>query len=168
MPFLRSDIGYFLSGGTGNSNPLNSIGGSISNTSIVSGSKNALMPNVSPAESLSGVTRYRCFYVKNLNTTMSLQAAKIWILANTISSFDEIDIGLGTAGKNGSEPTIANEFTVPSGVTFLHPTSEVVAIDLGNLGSLEYFPIWVRCVVALNADYLDLNSGIIRVRGTPV
>lgn len=168
MVFLRSDIGFFLSGGTSNTNPLLSIGGGKSNTSIVSGSKNALMPNISPPEALSGVTRYRCFYIQNLNATQSLQAAKLWILANTISSFDEIDIGLGSSGKNGTEQTLGSEFTIPSNITFLHPTSEVIAIDLGNLLTNDFYPIWVRCVVALNADFLDLNSGIIRCRGTPV
>lgn len=168
MPFAKSDIGYFLSGGTTNTDINLSIGNAISNTNIGTGLQNNLFPDVTPSQALAGLTRYRCFYVKNLNGTMMLQSPKIWIVTNTLSAFDEIDIAVGTAAKNGTEPAIANENTAPTNVVFTHPTSEVVSLDLPTLNPGDYQSIWARIIVQANANPIDNNACILRVRGTPL
>lgn len=168
MVFLRSDIGFFLSGGTSNTDINASLGNAISNTSISTGLSNNLFPDTTVQQSLSGITKYRCFYVKNLNGTQMLDNPKIWILSNTISPFDEIDIAIGTAGKNGTENPIASETTAPSNVTFTHPSSEVVALALPDLNPGDYIAIWARISTQAGASPLDQNACLIRVRGTPV
>lgn len=168
MPFLKSDIGFFLSGGTSNTDINNSLGNAISNSSISSGLQNNLFPDVTPAQALSGITRFRCFYVKNLNSTMMLQNPKIWIVTNTLSAFDEIDIAVGAAAKNGTETAIPTETSAPSGVVFTHPTSEVVGLDIPTLNPNDYKSIWARITVQSNANPIDNNATILRVRGTPL
>jgi hypothetical protein len=42
----------------------------------------------------------------------------VWISSNTPASDTQIAIGVGTAAVNGTEQTVANESTAPSGVTF--------------------------------------------------
>lgn len=168
MVFLKTDIGYFLSGGTTNTDINLAIGNAISNTNISSGLANNLFPDVTPTQALSGITRYRCFYIRNLNGTQILQSPKIWIVTNTLSAFDEIDIALGSAAKNGTEPAIATETTAPAGIVFTHPTSEVVSLSLPSLSPQDYKSVWARITVQANANPIDNNATILRVRGTPI
>lgn len=169
MPFQKSDIGFFLSGGTTNTDHNLSIGNAISNTSITTGLQNNLFPDFTPTQALSGLVRYRCFYIRNLNQTMMLQSPRIWIVSNTLSAFDEIDIAIGAASKNGTEPAIANETTAPpSPVAFTHPTSEVVSLSLPTLNPNDYQSVWARITLQSNANPMDNNAAILRVRGTPL
>ena len=168
MVFAKSDIALFLSGGTSNTDSNLSIGNGISNTQIQSNLNNSLLPDITVTQALSGIVLYRCFYVRNLNGTQMLSAPKIWISANTISASDEIDIGLGTADKNGTEPPIANQTTAPVGVTFVHPTSEVIALDLPSLNPNDYKSMWARITVQSNADAINQNACIVKVKGTPI
>ena len=64
MAVVSGDIVYFMSGGSGNSNPNNSIGGDPS-SSPISGLVNNLFDNISPEETTAGKTDYRCFYIFN-------------------------------------------------------------------------------------------------------
>lgn len=168
MVFLKTDIGYFLSGGTSNTNIALSIGNGISNTSITSGLSNNLFADITPTQALAGIIKFKCFYVKNLNGTQMLQSPKIWIAANTLSAYDEIDLGIGSAAKNGTEPAIANDTTAPTGVVFTHPTSEVIGLQLPSLNPNDYQAVWARITVQANSDPIDQNASIIRVRGTPI
>jgi hypothetical protein len=154
--FLKTDIGYFLSGGTSNTNVALSIGNGISNTSITSGLSNNLFADITPTQALSGIIKFKCFYVKNLNGTQMLQSPKIWIAANTLSAYDEIDLGT------------ANDTTAPTGVVFTHPTSEVIGLELPSLNPNDYKSVWARITVQANSDPIDQNASIIRVRGTPI
>lgn len=92
----------------------------------------------------------------------------IWILANTVSGFDEIDIAIGNSSKNGVENPIATETTPPAAITFTHPSSEVVALNLPDLGPSEWQAIWARITTSAGAAPMDQNACLIRVRGTPV
>ena len=169
MVFQKTDIAFFLSGGVSNTDINLSIGNAISNTNISTGLQNNLFPDVTPNQAISGITRYRCFYVRNINATQILQVPKLWIVTNTLSAFDEIDIALGSAAKNGTEPAIATETTAPGGgVIFTHPTSEVVSLDLPSLSPNDYKSIWARITVQSNANPIDNNATILRVKGTPL
>ena len=52
-----------------------------------------------------------------------MQSAKILIVTNTPSTDTSIEIALGSSAVNGTEQTIANENTAPTGVTFSSPSS---------------------------------------------
>lgn len=78
MPISLAQIEFFLSGQSGNSDPNNSIGGTISNFPVI-GSVNNLFADVTSAETETGKTDFRCFYVKNSSTEDSLFNSNIFI-----------------------------------------------------------------------------------------
>lgn len=71
MAVTVSDIEFFLSGGSTNSNPNNSLGGGVS-SSVLIGSMNNLFSNLTSEQAASGWTDYRCFYVINGSASDSL------------------------------------------------------------------------------------------------
>lgn len=109
MPIINTDIQYRLSGGAANSSAAASLGGAKSTTVVPS----ALFDDVSGAESAAGDIEYRCFYVHNNHGTLALQNAKLFIQANTPG--DRLAVGVGTSAINGTEQTVADEQTAPTG-----------------------------------------------------
>jgi hypothetical protein len=65
----------------------------------------------------------------------------MWISAQTPGQ-DNIQIGLGSAGKNGVEQTVANESTAPTAISFTDAASESAALTLGDWAR-AFYPIWV-------------------------
>lgn len=122
----------------------------MSNTNLASGTIN-VFPNVSAGESASGVTRYRCLYVYNANTTTTLQNAKAYVPLDTPGAYSMIEIGSGSAGVNAVEPTIANEFQSPAGISFTDAPNQSFAIDLGNIPPLGFSAMWIRVLVDAGA-----------------
>lgn len=161
MAIVSSDIKYKLSGGASNSDPAASLGGAVS-ANDTSGS--TILDMVTSAEALAGDIEYRCFYVKNTHATLTLQGAKIWIQANTPSSDTTLDIGLGTSAVNGTEQTVANESTAPTGVTFSAAANEAGALSIGDLAPGATKAVWIRRTV--NASAASANDGAtLRVKG---
>jgi hypothetical protein len=140
MPIVSGDIVYRLSGGAGNSNPDASLGGAKSST--VMGTN--IFDNVSSGEAAAGDIEYRAFYVHNAHATLTMENAVAWLQANTASADTTLDIGLGTSAVNGTEQTVVNENTAPSGVTFSAAASEGSAIALGNIPPGQHRAVWLR------------------------
>lgn len=143
MAIVSTDIQYRLSGGASNSAPASSLGGVKSSTSM----STDLFDDVSSGEAAAGDTEYRCVYVHNNHGTLTAEAAKIWIQTNTPSTDTTIAIGLGTSSINGTEQTVADESTAPSGVSFSSPSTEGTALSLGNIPAGQHKAVWVRRVV---------------------
>lgn len=160
MPITSSEITYRLSGGASNTDPNASLGGAKSSTVM----SNNLFDDVSGAEAASGDVEYRCVYVNNANSTLSYISAKIWIQTNTPSSFTDIAIGLGSSGLNGTEQTVANENTAPTGVTFSSPTDFTSGLTLGTIPSNQHYAVWVRRTVSAGAVATN-DSFTLRVQG---
>jgi len=142
------------------SNP--SIGAIVDNptTVLVSATLNSLFDAVTTAEALSGITEYRCIYIKNESSTDSLTSAELFLqtapTSGTILSF-----GLGdvvTQLTTTLNPAIASEAgPAPAGVTFSIPTS-IVPLTLGTIPPGSYQIIWLKRVVqpettAIQSDY---------------
>ena len=143
MPIVSGDIVYRLSGGAGNSNPDASLGGAKSSTVMSTN----LFDAVSSVESAAGDIEYRAFYVHNAHAALTMENAVCWIQANTPSGDTTLDIGLGTSAVNGTEQTVANESTAPSGVTFSAAATEGAAIALGNIPPGQHRAVWLRRTV---------------------
>lgn len=160
MTIAAGDIKFYLSGGSGNTDPNASLGGAISTTEVSGTPLNNLFDNLSGAETLAGDTEYRCFYVKNTHGSLTAQSLYAWLSANTSSTNASyvMTIGLGTAGENGTEQTIANESTAPSGVTFSAAATEGAALSMGDVEAGNYYPLWVRRVVAPSATAVTAIS----------
>lgn len=159
MAIISTDIQYRLSGGSSNSDPAASLGGVKSSTAASN-----YFDDVSSAEASAGDTEYRCIYVHNNHGTLSLIGAKVFIQTNTPSSDTDVAIGLGSSAINGTEQTVADESTAPTGVSFSAPTTYAAGLSIGDLAAGAHKAVWVRRTVnAGAAAYPD--SFTLRVQG---
>jgi hypothetical protein len=165
MAITSSDLEFYLSGGSSNSNPNAALGGIISSSAITNASDNNLFDDVSGDEADSGDTEYRCFYVKNNHSSITLQNSKIWFSSNTTSSDDTLDIALAGEGLNSSAEVIANESTAPSGETFSAPANKGAGLSVGNVPSGQFYGIWIRRTVNASASAVNANSATIQWEG---
>ena len=159
MAIVSTDIKYRLSGGAANSLPASSLGGAKSSTDASN-----YFDDVSSAEASAGDTEYRCVYVHNNHGSLTLIGAKVWIQANTPSGDTDVAIGLGTSTMNGTEQTVVDESTAPTGVTFSQPTTFAGGLSIGDIPFGQHKAVWVRRTVnAGAAAYSD--SFTLRVQG---
>ena len=159
MAIISTDIQYRLSGGASNSDTALSLGGVKSSTAASN-----YFDDVSSTEASAGDTEYRCVYVHNNHGTLSLIGAKVFIQTNTPSSDTDVAIGLGSSAINGTEQTVANESTAPTGVSFSAPTTFAGGLAIGDLAAGAHKAVWVRRTVnAGAAAYAD--SFTLRVQG---
>lgn len=167
MPIVSTDIQWRLSGGAANSDPNAALGGAMSSTAIADAVANNLWDDVSGAESASGDTEYRGFYVRNNHGTLTLQGAVIYISSATSSADTEFDIGVAVEAMNVQMATIANESTAPSSVTFSRPTTFAGGLQLNSatgLTSGSNRGVWIkRTVNAAAAAAAD--TGTLKVEG---
>lgn len=84
---LLEDIIFVYSGGSGNSDPLKSIGGSPSGNVLV-GLSNNLFSNVKKSNYERGYTDYRCFYICNNSSTKNIYNFSIYLEEELGSIFD--------------------------------------------------------------------------------
>ena len=117
MAIITGDFITRLSGGASNSVGNAALGGAKSSNAI-SSTVDELFDAVSAAQAAAGLVEYRCVYLHNANATDSMIDAVVFVAANTPLAGTTLDIGVGTSAVNGTEQTIANEATAPSGVTF--------------------------------------------------
>lgn len=164
MPIVAADIKQRLSGGTSNTDPNDSLGGAKSSTEITDDTLNNLFDDVSGAESNNGDTEYRCFYVHNGHASLTLLSAKIWIDTNTPAG-DSVEIGLGTSAIGGTEQTIANENTAPTGVSFSSAAGEANALSIGDIPAGSHKAIWVKRIVPTSTSAADNNSYVLKISG---
>lgn len=143
-----------LSGGAANTDPNAALGGARSTagggvvpTSLTA---NSLFDDVTGAEEQAGDIEYRCVYLRNTGG-VDAQSTVVWLSANTADADTTIDIGLGTSAVNGTEQTVANENTAPSGVTFSAPTTEGAGLSIGTLATTEHKALWLRRTVTAAA-----------------
>ncbi len=165
MPIVSTDIKFHLSGGAANSDPSAALGGAISTTQIVDATVANLFDNVGGGEAAAGDTEYRCFYVKNNHGSLSLQSSKVWIQTNTPSTDTSVEIGLGTSAINGTEQTVANEGTAPSGVSFSSANGEANGLSIGSIPAGQHKAVWVKRIVTAGASAYNADSVIIKVQG---
>lgn len=160
MAIVSTDIKYRLSGGASNADPLLSLGGIKSSNDAAA----TIFDDVSSAEASAGDTEYRCVYIHNNHGTLTLLGAKVWIQANTPSGDTDVAICLGTSAVNGTEQTVADESTAPSGVSFSAPTSFAGGLSLGDIPAGQHKAVWVRRTV--NAAAAAASDGFtLRVQG---
>lgn len=164
MPITSTDLKFRLSGGAANSNPNASLGGAKSSTEIGTGLHN-LFDQVGSAETTSGDTEYRCFYVHNAHATLALENAVIYIQSNTPSGDTSVEIAVGSAAVNGTEQTVANESTAPTGVTFSSAANLGAALALGNIPAGQHRAVWVKRIVNAGAAAYNDDQVTLRVQG---
>lgn len=103
-----------------------------------------LFPVVTEAQSLSGVTQYRCLYLRNEEGVA--KTARIW-MDNENPSPDTVELGTVYSSGGSVEATIADEFTDPGVANWGTYQSESEALEV-SLGANESIGIWFRRTVA--------------------
>ena len=160
MAIVSTDIIYRLSGGAGNTDQNASLGGVKSSTAASA----SIFDDVTSAEASSGDTEYRCVYVHNNHGTLTYLGSKVWVQANTPSSDTDVAIGLGTSAVNGTEQTVADENTAPSGVVFSAPSSFAGGLSIGDIPAGQHKAVWIRRTVNAGAA-VATDSFTLRVQG---
>ena len=163
MPIVGTDIKEYRS--TFSNGGIDSLGGAITATEIVDNTTHNIWDLVSSTESSSGDTEYRCIYMKNTHGTLTLQSAKVWIQTQTPSTDTSVEIGLGTSAVNGTEQTVANESTAPSGVTFSTAANEGAALSIGNVPAGQHKAIWIKRIVSAAAAAANDDSYVLSYAG---
>lgn len=144
MAIVAADIDFFLSGGASNSSAAASLGGARSTTTEVPA---GIFDDVTSGESTAGDIEYRCVYVKNSHGSLSLTTAIAWVPTNTPSTTTTIDIAVGTSAVNGTEQTVANESTAPTGVTWVAAATLGAGVALGDIPAGQHRAVWLRRTV---------------------
>jgi hypothetical protein len=166
VPVASSDIDFFLSGGTGNTDPNASLGGARStSTEVADNVDNNLFDDVSGVEHTAGRVEYRCIYVRNSHGSIQLDSAVVWIQSDTSGTDSDLSIAVGTAAVNGTEQTVGNETTAPSGVTWSDAAvSRATGLALGNLPAGQHKAVWLRRTITAGstpqaADTCSIQAG---------
>ena len=133
------------------------IGGAIG-VELTDDTLNNLWDDVSSGDASAGDTEFRCTYVKNTHGSLSVVNVKAEI--DTDPTESNWETGLGAAGLNGTETEIADEDTTPAGVSF-----GTTALDLGTLAAGDFFPIWIKRIVAAGAGAATPDSGVLSICG---
>lgn len=168
MPVSGANLKWYLSGGTGNSDPAAALGGARSTATEV---PTGLFDTVTGAESAAGDIEYRCIYWRNEDSDADgVIDPKVFIQSNTPSADTTIAIGVDPAGKNASATTIANESAAPAGVTFSSPTDYAggIALPSGPYVQNDFIAIWVRRTVDAGAASAASDAATIRVQGDTI
>lgn len=166
MAIIADNLDFFGSGAGSESDPNAWLGLAISSVQVTNNSNSNLFANVSGAEASASSVKYRCIYFKNSHGSLTLQSTKLWIETNTLSSDDEIEIGLDLIGLNGIADDIVNEDTAPApAVTFSPAANKAAGLDLGNVPFGQHFPFWIERTVTMSASAFSANSFILKVEG---
>lgn len=113
---------------------------------------------------MAGDLEFRAVYLHNANSTATMYNVKVWIVSDT-PGMDVINIGLGTSAIGGTEQTIANENTAPSGVTFSAPTSFTTGLLIGNIPAGSHKAIWIRRNVPADSTLFANDFYVLQFRG---
>ena len=156
---MAASLVFRLSGGSGNTDPLASLGGVMSSTAVGS---NVLFDTVSAAEALDGDTEYRCFFLYN-DGDKDLTNVRLWISDEPATGV--YALALDGNGKNEDAEVESDESTAPTGETFddtLNPISE--AISVPNLNAGDRHAVWARRVISSSTAGVALASNAAEFR----
>jgi hypothetical protein len=165
MPIAASDIQYRLSGGAANSDPNASLGGAKSSVQITDNTDNNLFDDVTGAEHTAGDVEYRAIYIHNNHGSLTLTSAVVWIASDTSGVDSDLSIAVGTAAINGTEQTVANESTAPTGVTWSDAAvSRATGLALGDIPAGQHKAVWLRRTITAGstpqaADTAQIQAG---------
>ena len=166
MAITAAELKMYLTGGSGNTDPLLSLGGVISTTELVNNTLNNLWADITGDQSAAGRTRYRCVCLKNTNGSLTLTSSKVWIDTQTGASGDAITIGLDLAGLNTTTDTIASETDAPSpAVTFVTAVDKANGLNIGSVPNGQFYGIWIKDIVDVGAAASTNNTYVLKWEG---
>lgn len=150
MAIVAADIKTYLSGGAANTDPNLSLGGIISTTEWTGGTLHDLFDKITGDENAASEAEYRGIYLKNNHGTLTWEAVKLWISAETAGGAN-IAIALAGEGVNATMETVANENTGPVGEAFTAPTTKATGLTMGDIAAGQRYGVWIRRTAANTA-----------------
>ena len=119
-----SDISIVLSGGSGNLDPNDCLGGNPSATPVISTTLNNLFDDISPDQANIGHEDYRCLYLFNDGDT-TIYNPKLWILSDFIYGSS---ISMGIESRNERQRiTITDAIPTSGTITLTYNTVSFVS-----------------------------------------
>ena len=165
MSITADNIGFYLSGGSGNIDPNASLGGAISNTPVPINVRNNLFHSVFSNRAITGDTEYRCIYVKNTHPTLTLTNSVLWTPVNSPSTDTIIYVAAGSSKINKTEQEIALDTIEPTSVLFKEAPYKTSGVSLGDLPPNGTKAVWIKRVLSANANQYSLDGIVISTQG---
>jgi hypothetical protein len=125
-------------------------------TVTVTNTMNAVFDDITFADALTGMTDYRCIYVKNAHGSESMLSFRIWLEQDPVGA-STMTIGVDPGGVGFTANTIPNENTAPAGVTFSSPTINA-PLTLGGISAGSFAAFWIKRVIPSEASSGITNS----------
>src|SRR5574339_665740 len=110
---LESDVKIYLTGGTSNTNPNLSLGGSTSTTELINDVLDNLFNRVELSDAQTGITQYRCITIKNTHAEKSALKVRLYFNQNTSNAKTRAYFAIGAAGLNANETGIDPDTEAP-------------------------------------------------------
>src|SRR5262245_53514852 len=133
------DIGFFLSGGTSNSNVFLSTGGPISNFMISPDGFSGLWSNISERQVRYGFKDIRIIYVKNRHPTLTFKNMRVyWNVSDGRTTMQ-----IGRSGVNGVENSTLSLASIPASSNPVPPSmwNSVIAADTFKVIQTQDFTV---------------------------
>ncbi len=161
-----------VSGSAGNtltSTPATSLGKYISTTTLVDNTINNLFDDVSGIENEASQVEYRCVFVHNAHSSLTLQGALVYLYSEVaggaalaLSVDTTAASAIGASAAQAKE--IASDTIAPAVQTFSSPITLAAGLSLGNIPAGYCKAVWIRRTAA-NTSAVNNDGGVIRVVG---
>jgi hypothetical protein len=176
MAIIQAELLYKYTGAPSHdavqTDPDASLGNYRAQSEITSGADNNLFDDVSGAEASAGDTEYRAMAFHNTDGALALTACVVWISTDTGNADDDIkfDVEAPSNETNGFIQTIADESTAPGGLGGMSDattkgTGTACPLTDGEVGSGEWFGIWLERIIAASTSAAPAEAVTIRVEG---
>lgn len=150
MAIVEADLELVMSGGAGNTNVNNSLGGVISVAGggvIITNTDNNDMDDITSGEASAGITIYHGYYYRNTHATLTWTLPVFWIESQTSSGTTSVEIAIADEAVNVTMETIVNETTAPVGPVFTAPANKGAGIAITSLAPSAFRGTWVKYIV---------------------
>ena len=142
----------------------NGLGGGIDTAAQISlTADNNLFDIVTKAQADAGIVRYRCMYIKNENTE-TINKLTFREFSGTKSSETTMEWAKGVAGKNGNEPSIANQTTAPVGSFTWRNATTNPEITIADFAQNDRHGIWFRNTINAGANYQKNDESVFKAK----
>jgi hypothetical protein len=160
MPIDATEMVFYLSGGTSNTDPNLSLGGGISTTQLNADDTNTirlenLFANRTIAQAKAGGRFHRCIFLKNNDPALTATNIKIW-QSDINPTAEALFIAIGATGqseKGNATGPIANDATLPWTSTTARFHAYLDAAHFGiipDLAPAEFIAIWLQIKLPAN------------------
>ena len=160
---MPANIIVNLTGGSGNTDPILSLGGVRSTTEVSASSMNNLFSNVQPAERVAGLTDYRAIDLYNSGDATATNV-EVWMSVPTSSPDSVLHIGYdaveGAHTTAWDGETIASSITAPSSpaITFAERT-DGARLSLPDIPAAQAVRVWFKRIISPGAANTANDTG---------